>query len=274
MAESSVAGIRPRFPFTNDQKSHMLGLIKDLITQIDQSKGPLRDYEYFAENLRALLEGRAQALPPVAPDSVPYVQEDWSDLKVVPIKALNLSKTVENLLRREGIYTVWELLITPEAEIFGVDRPRNLGTKSVAAIHAALDAQGLGMITDPDQIDLLDASNKTLSSNLFSLGVYSLKGPDFVRLFGNLGFATLGDLCRAKLTLADISAELLVGNYDFNEFIVEAKRRRNALGYGTEATEPTESTELSREDVERIARRVVNVFNDILTRFGQPHLMV
>ena len=200
------------------------------------------------------------------------MQDDWSDLKLVLIEALNLSKTLTNLLRREGIRTVWQLLITPKTEIFGEDRPRNLGPKSITAIHAALDAQGLAMITDPDQIELLDASNKTLSSNLFNLGVYSLKLPDFVRLFGNLGLLTLGDLSRAELTSADISAELLAGNYDFIEFIGQAKRRRNEQGYGTETTEPVEPTELSREDVARIVRGVLNVFNDILERFGQSPL--
>lgn len=263
MTESSVTGTRPRFIFTNDEKAHLFTLVKLLMVQLDQPKGPLSDYHYYAENIQALLEGRAQALPRVEPDPVPYVQDDWSDLEQVSIKALNLSNTLTYLLLRAGIGSVSQLLTTPEAEIFGEKKPRNLGPKSADAIRQSLAAQGLQFITDPENILAKDAIRKSLTlSGLYSLDIYNIDIAEITELIGNLGIVTLSDL--ARVTLAGISAELIGNDY--------ACVRRPIGVLGITSFTDVGLGEVSPSYVARSSQSVVTFIDDVLARYGQPPL--
>jgi hypothetical protein len=260
MTDLSAAGIRPRFPMTNDEKAHIFGLIKDLMIQVDQVKGPLRDYVYFSENLQALLQGRARAVPPVVPYPVPYVQDDWSDLTQVPIKALNLSVTLTNLLRREGAKTVWDLLIMPEDELFGENKPRNLGPKSTASVKQALASHDLQLVTDPKLISAKDASRSSLTTtNLLRIGDFNISAEDFQVLFVNLSISTLEDL--SHVTCADIRAELIANDYPCIKKLIGL----HAVSMDEDGEQPIE---LSEARIDRMVDSFVSVIDSILGRHG------
>lgn len=265
MTDLSATDTRPRHIFTNDEKAHLYTKIRLIMGQIDQSKGALFDYQYADENLQAFIEGRAQALPRIVPDPVPYVQDDWSDPQNIPVKALNLSKTLTNLLNREGIDTVWHLMSMPEAEIFGDDRPRNLGIKSVQSIRQSMAEHDFDLILDPEWILLEDAARKTLG-NLFALRVYNISIIELRRLFAKFGFINLTDLVDSTVTIADICTELLEGDYDCAKSL-----NTRGVSYPDDGGEAAELSLLPAR-VERIARSVVIVLSDILSRYGLPPL--
>ena len=266
MTDRSVSGTRPRYFPTDEEKLQVARLSRRIADDLDNPSGTLMITSELPRIFQAIREGRVQVIPPKMPDLVHYIQDDWSDLKLVPVKALNLSKTLTNLLRNDGIETVWQLLTMPEAEIFGDDRPRNLGTKSIESIQRALRNQDLELISDPAKILFEDAGRRTMDPRrIVKLGVYDIWDDDIIAMSAKFGIVTLRDLSSLKISIDEICNELLSGDHDYSCIAYARDGGWRSPNSFDEGIPPLE---------ERIAKSIVIVFNAILARYGLPALQM
>lgn len=105
--------------------------------------GSIEPFDAVCQSASILITHFEQIVAPKAPKVVKEEKiQTSSEMGKLTVEELNLPTRIVNALERAGLKTVGDLLATPKKEIA---RTKNLGTKSVKIIEAALIEKGVNL---------------------------------------------------------------------------------------------------------------------------------
>lgn len=267
MTDNSVAGARIRKQISDSENIRVLKQLSLLTSEILYPKGTILNPAVVCRELQNIREGVTNE----ASGSVIATESQLTFIDYLgSIDQLELSTSLTNLLQRQGIHTIRDLEMTPEAKLYDYDMPRGFGIVKQAELRNKMSMHDLHFIESAKQIPIsyafrnirfyvsyyLDETEKTV--NL-------IQTSDFLALLHTSGVRYLEDLNLFELdTMIEKNQHLFA--IEFNEpYVVDITREYPA---GRQPSDPPNISIKKMTGFGLVLNSVFSEVNKVLKKYN------